>query len=217
MNNAENARNLAEMLGRALAPKDTGIMLRIPEEEKQQLQRLAVSQGLNLSDFIRQALYYYVWATSEIELKVSSTNKSPEYIDLQNTAAYSIYLANYLISDDTFDANLMRTNKHRHSFHFGPLVFNYMTGNRQEAVLHSQEIVRVYSGGYIPPLPPAGIAIWTTLPGENRIWNNQIDRVSVYRIARKDSEDIIAGIPSRYLHGLRSLIERNQNMTKSVK
>lgn len=209
MKNNENTRSLAEMLA-AIAPKDTGIVLRVPDEEKQQLQRIANSRGLkNLSDFIRQAIYYYVWATSEIELKVVATNQSPEYIDFQNTAPYSIYLANYLISDDTFDDSLTRTNKHRHSFHFGPLVFNYMTGNRHEAVLHPQETVRVYSGSHSPPLPPVGIAIWTVLPGDHNVWNNKIDRVSVYRIARKESEDIIAGIPSRYLRGLGALIERN--------
>ncbi len=205
----ENKRNLAEILA-SLAPKNTGIVLRVPDEEKQQLQKLAESQGLNLSDFIRQALYYYAWATSEIEIKVTYTNRSPEYIDFQNTAPYSIYLANYLISDDTFDATLTRTNKHRHSFHFGPLIFNYMTGNRQEAILHPQEVVRVYSGSYSPLFSPEGIAIWTTLPGQENVWNNEIDRVAVYRIARKDSEDIIAGIPSRYLSGLQSLIRRNK-------
>lgn len=203
----ENNRSLAELLA-SYEPKDTGVMLRVPDAEKQQLQQLAAAQGLNLSDFVRQAIYYYAWATSPIELKTVRTNQTPEFIDLQNVAAYSIYLATYLIADDTFDSNGTRTNKHRYSFHFGPLVFNYVTGNRQEAILHPGEIVRVYSAEYVPSAPPFGVAIWVSLPGKNTLWNNLIDRVSVYRIARKESEDIIAGLPSKHQGGLQSLLER---------
>jgi len=203
----ENNKSLAELLS-SFEPKEKGVVLRVPDSEKQQLQQLASSQGLSLSDFVRQAIYYYAWATSPIELKTARTNQYPEYIDLQNVATYSIYLNNYLIADDTFDATGARTNKHRHSFHFGPLVFNYVTGNRHEAVLHPGETVRVYSAEYSPPFPPVGVSIWVSLPGKNMLWNNLLDRVAVYRIARKESEDIIAGLPSRNQGGLQSLLSR---------
>lgn len=211
----ENSRSLAGLLA-SLEPKDTGIMLRVPESEKQQIQNLADSFNINLSDFIRQAIYYYSWATSEIELKTIQINKDPEFIDLKNVASYSIYLANYLITDDTFDSNETRTNKHRHSFHFAPLTFHYLTGARQQAILYPGETVRVYTGSNIPKSPPVGISIWTSLPSEQPIWNNQIERVTVYRIARKESEDIIAGIPTRNLGGLKSLLKRYYNNTNGA-
>lgn len=205
----ETTRSLAELLS-SYEPKDTGVVLRVPDSEKQQLQALAGALNLNLSDLIRQALYYYVWATSELELEPIHINQEPEFIDLQNRAQYSIYLRNYLITDDTFNNDETRTNKHQHSFHFGPLVLNYLTGHRHEAVLHPGEIVRVFSQEHVPPSPPRDVAIWTSLPGKIKIWNNQLDRVTIYKIARKESENIIAGVPSKRLGGLLSLTMRDQ-------
>jgi hypothetical protein len=205
----KNEKSLAEILGLDTV-RDTGVVLRVPEEEKNHIQALASDRNLTVSDFIRQAIYYYTWATSELELKVHDVNQSPEYIDLINTAQYDIYLANYLITDDTFDTHGTRTNVHQHSFHFGPLLFQTMTGQLELSILRAGQIVRVYSGA-MPSAPPAGISIWTYLPGKIKIWNNGFERVTIHRIAKQDSEDIIAGIPLRKLRGLQSILERKSH------
>lgn len=202
-----SSRGFLELLA-SMEPKNNGFLLKISDEEKRQIQEQANIGDVSMADYVRNAIYYYAWATSEIELSVNGTSKNPEFIDLVNSASYPIYLSNYLITDDTFDQSMTRTNKHRHSFHFSPLIFQYINGQLSDAVLHSGHIVRVYSK-IAPDAPPPGISIWTSLNQDNKIWNDFIDRVTIYKIARKKSEDIIAGIPSKNFYGLNALTRRS--------
>ncbi|MBF0106862.1 MAG: hypothetical protein HQM16_16235 [Deltaproteobacteria bacterium] len=202
----DGSRSLAELFA-LKDQKDTGIILRVSDAEKNSIKQIAESKGFTLSDFVRDAVYYYTWATSEIELSVLKVNSNPEYIDLINKASYPVYLANFIITDDTFDKSNTVTNKHRHSFHFAPLVFKYISGALDRAILYPHQIVRVYTGT-LPVAPPQGVSIWTTLRCKNKIWNDAIDRVTIYRVAREKSEDVIAGVPIGTYGGLRALINR---------
>jgi hypothetical protein len=200
-------KSLLDLLAN-LAPKDSGVVLRVPENEKNSIQRLAAQYGLTVSDFIREAIYYFSWATSEIELKPIKINKTPEYIDFVNRATYSVYLRNFLVTDETYNSNEQLTNKHRHSFQFGSLVYQLASGKTEEAILHPDQIVRVFTDSLPQSIPP-GVAIWTALNLKVNIWNNfLLEKVSVFRIARKDSNNIIAGIPARNLEGLQLLTQR---------